>query len=112
MSQNVLILLLREIEKTKNIEDMINNDIQIQIENDIDLSDLVENENSYKHYTIHGLILYDLDKNEYFAYCVSPIDGNWYKYTDGDIQPVKNKNFIRQINYKILPVILFYRHIE
>ena len=112
MSQNVLILLLREIEKTKNIEDMINNDIQIQIENDIDLSDLVENENSFKKYTIHGLILYDLEKNEYFAYCVSPIDGNWYKYTDGDIQPVKNKNFIRQINYKILPVILFYRHIE
>ena len=111
LSQNVLILLLREVEKKKNVEDMINNNIQIQIENDIDLSDLVENEKSYKKYTIHGVILYDLEKKEYFAYCVSPVDGNWYKYTDGNIQPSETNNFNSQINYKILPVILFYRHL-
>lgn len=112
LSQNVLILLFREIEKEKNIEDMISNNIHIQIDKDIDLSDLVENEKSYKKYTLHGLILYNSEKNEYFAYYVSPIDGKWYEYTDGKIQHAEFNEFICQINYKILPVILFYRHKE
>ena len=108
----VLIFLFREIEKKKNIEDMESNYIQIKIDKDIDLSDLVDNEHCFNKYTLHGLILYDLEKNEYFAYCVSPIDGNWYKYTDGNIQFAKLNDFIDSINYKILPVILFYRHLE
>ena len=113
LSQNLLIFLLRGIEKKENIEDMRSNKIKIQIDKDIDISDLVEDKkNSFKNYTLHGLIYYDIDKQEYFSYCVSPINAKWYEYIDESIRPANFNNFIGLINDKILPVILFYRHLD
>ena len=112
LSTNVLILLLRGIEKEENIDDMKNNKISIQIDQDIDISDLVEDKRSYKKYTLHELILYNIEKKEYFAYCVSPIDSKWYEYNDENIRQVEFNYFIDLINYKNVPVILFYRHLE
>ena len=113
LSQNLLIFLLRGIEKKENIEDMKSNKIKIQIDKDIDISDLVEDQkNSFRNYTLHGLIYYDIDNQEYFAYCVSPIDVKWYEYIDESIRLADFNNFIGLINDKILPVILFYRHLD
>lgn len=112
-SQNLLIFLFSGIEKKENLNDMINNKIQIQIDENIDISDLVEaKECSFINYTLHGLILFDIDKNEYYAYCVSPIDKKWYEYIGENIRKTEFNYLISLISYKILPVILFYRHLD
>ena len=109
LSQNLLIFLLRGIENRKNINDMYNNNIKMKINEEINLSDLVENKNSYLKYTLHALILYDCAKMEYLAYCVSPIDKNWYKYLKDSIIPEDINKY--KFDYNLLPVILFYRHL-
>ena len=116
ITQNLLVFLFRGLEKKENIDDMKNNKIRIQIEQNIDLSDLIEDQkNSFSKYTLHGIILYDTEKKEYFAYCVSPINAKWYEYKGEQIRDTDFNIFIDQINnynYTKLPVILFYRHFD
>ena len=116
ITQNLLVFLFRGLEKKENIDDMKNNKIRIQIEQNIDLSDLIEDKkNSFSKYTLHGIILYDTEKKEYFAYCVSPINAKWYEYKGEKIRDTDFNIFIDQINnynYTKLPVILFYRHFD
>ena len=116
ITQNLLVFLFRGLEKKENIDDMKNNKIRIQIEQNIDLSDLIEDKkNSFSKYTLHGIILYDTEKKEYFAYCVSPINAKWYEYKGEQIRDTDFNIFIDQINnynYTKLPVILFYRHFD
>ena len=88
---------------------MINNKIKIEINEKIDLSKFIENKNSFFKYTLHALILYDYVKMEYLAYCVSPIDKKWYKYINDIIIPEDVNKY--KFDYKLLPVILFYRHL-
>ena len=88
---------------------MIYNKITNDINENIDLSKLVENQNSFLRYTLHALILYDCEKMEYIAYCVSPIDKKWYKYINDSIIPEDVCKY--KFDYKLLPVILFYRHL-
>jgi ubiquitin C-terminal hydrolase len=111
LSQSVFILLLREIENSELVKKMMNNNIKITINEYLDLSNLVENKSSYMKYTLHAIVFYDTIKKEYIAYSISPIDKNWYKYTNGKIEPAKFKYFADSFDYTILPVILFYRHI-
>ena len=111
LSQSVFILLLREIENSDLIKKMMNSNIKIKIDEELDLSNLVENKTSYKRYTLHAIVFYDITKKEYIDYSVSPIDRNWYKYTNGKIESVKFDYFADSFDYKILPVVLFYRHI-
>ena len=70
---------------------------------------------SFIKYTIHGLILFDTEKLEYLAYCVSLIDSKWYKYNNGSIeqiQPSDVNNFRNFEDYILYPAIVFYRHLK
>lgn len=105
-SSKILILLLRGIENTE----ITNNKIKIHINRYLDLSDLIESENSYKKYSLYGIIFYDSVNSEYISYSMSPIDQKWYQYIKEEIRPAELKNIINIKDYKIYPVILFYQH--
>ena len=116
LTQNLLIFLFRGLEKKDIRNKLISNKIHIKIEENIDLSQFIEIKiDSFTKYTLHGLILFDTEKLEYLAYCVSPIDSKWYKYNNGSIeqiQPSDLNNFRNFYDYKLYPAILFYRHLK
>lgn len=111
LSQSVLILLLREMENVDIIKKLRNSNIKININKNLDLSKLIENKKSFIKYTLHAIVYYDIIKKEYIAYCVSPINKRWYKYTNDQITEDEPTNFVNIVDDNILPVILFYRHI-
>ena len=111
LSQSVLVLLLREMENIDIIKKVRNSNIKININKNLDLSKLIENKQYFIKYTLHAIVYYDTIKKEYIAYCVSPINKTWYKYTNGQITEEEPTNFVNIVDDNILPVILFYRHI-
>jgi len=112
LSQSVLIFLLRGMEKKEIIENMKNDNIKIKVDIDLDLSNLIELKNKgFSKYTFHGMIVYDSEKKEYLAYSISPIDKKLYKYIKEEIIPAEQNDFKNSFDYKLYPVILFYRHL-
>ena len=112
LPQNILIFLLRGMEKKEIVENMKNDNIKIRIDKDLDLTDLIEvKDKEFSKYTFHGMILYDPKNKEYLAYSFSPINKKLYKYIKEEIILVKQNDFINLFDYKLYPVILFYRHL-
>ena len=113
LSQSVLIFLLRGMEKKEIVENMKNDKIKIRVDKDLDLSDLLELKyKDHSKYTFHGMILYDPKNKEYLAYSFSPINKKLYKYIKEEIILVEQNDFINLFDYKLYPVILFYRHLD
>ena len=111
-SSSVLILLLSGIENNKIIKNIKNENIKIKVDENLDLSNLIKYKQApYLKYTLHGIILYNSEKMEYFAYCTSPINGKWYKYIKEEIHQAEIKDILILYDFKIFPVILFYRHL-
>jgi hypothetical protein len=112
LCQNVLIFLLRGMEKKEIVEYMKNDNIKIRIDKDLDLTDfIVVKDKEFSKYTFHGMILYDSENKEYLAYSFSPINKKLYKYIKEEIILVEQNDFINLYDYKLYPVILFYRHL-
>ena len=111
LSQSLLIFLLKGMESLDMIKKIRDNNINIKIDENLDLTSFIENEQSHKQYTLHAIVLYDTKQLEYTAYCVSPIDKCWYKYSNSNITKTEFKNFINSFGDIFLPVILFYRHV-
>jgi ubiquitin C-terminal hydrolase len=112
LSQSVLIFLLRGMEKKEIVENMKNDNIKIRVDKDLDLSDFIEiKDKEHSKYTFHGMILYDPKNKEYSAYSISPINKKLYKYIKEKIILVDQNDFINLFDYKLYPVILFYRHL-
>jgi ubiquitin C-terminal hydrolase len=112
LSLNVLIFLLRGMEKKEIVENMKNDKIKIRVDIDLDLSDLLELKyKDFSKYTFHAMILYDPKNKEYLAYSINPINKKLYKYIKEEIILVDQNDFINLFDYKLYPVILFYRHL-
>ena len=108
--QNMLILLIRGIEKKETCENIKNNNIKIKIDNFLDLTNVIENKNSNKVFSLYGLIFFDSVNLEYIAFSISPIDQKWYRYINKECRLVELKDFINlSDNNKIFPAILFYK---
>lgn len=105
-SSKYLILLLRGIEKTE----IMNNKIKIKIDQHLDLSNFIKSNSSCKVYSLYGIIFYDSINSEYISYSICPFDNKWYLYINEEIRPAELKNIINIKDYKIYPVILFYKH--
>ena len=94
LSQSVLILLLRGMEKKEIIEKMKNDNIKIKVDKDLDLTDVIYYKyKEFLKYTFHSMILYDSENKEYSAYSFSPINKKLYKYIKDKIIPVEPNNF-------------------
>jgi hypothetical protein len=113
VSQSVLIFLLRGMEKKENVENMKNDNIKIRVDKDLNLSDFIKlKDKDYSKYTFHGMILYDSENKEYLAYSINPINAKLYKYIKEEIILIEQNDFINLFDYKLYPVILFYRHLN
>ena len=113
LSQSVLIFLLRGMEKKEIVENMKNDNIKIRVDKDLDLSKFLELKyKDYSKYTFHGMILYEPENKEYLAYSISPINAKLYKYIKDKIIQVEQNDFEKLFDYKLYPVILFYRHLN
>lgn len=95
------------------IQELIKNNYKIMIDYDISLSDIIKDQQNYLNYTLHGFVVVDPDerneKSKYKAYFCSPADKNWYLYNDNIIKNIQNQ-YKNIHNYRMYPVILFYRH--
>ena len=46
----------------------------------------------------------------FIATCKSPVDGNWYRYTDAFVDPINN--FQKDVYDFGVPYILFYQKVQ
>ena len=84
--------------------------IPFLIEENIDLSQYVENQSSPKNYQLAGIVSYDLYKNQYVCFCISPVDKQWYLYNDIEVEQCQIGNILQSHNNNnhYFPCILFY----
>ena len=83
---------------------------KIKIDEELYLYDIVKEENLYNRYILSGKIVYDPDLKEYFAFCCSPVDKNYYNYQKNSIIKIEKNKFIESYVYNFLPIILIYEH--
>ena len=125
ISPNYFIFLTGLRDHPKNIYEKFNknnfNQTEIftfKIQEEIDLSDIIENKNSHTKYRLDGLISFNfLETNKYkiyyTAYYRSPIDNNWYQYqyAQKQFQKIDISNVMDSFEkYNLLPSILIYSH--
>ena len=76
-----------------------NENINFILEQRINLEKYVESKNNIPtSYELNGIVFFDKKKNKYNAFCVSPIDKNWYLYDDEKVKMINNPNFLNLIN--------------
>ena len=107
-SPKILIILLKQ-------EDRINNKIKLEFNRILDITNYVSQKNGNQNiqYKLIGVISHSGDnKNniQYFAHCLSPIDGRWYTYNDAMVNEIDN--FQKNIIDTGIHDILFYKKIE
>jgi hypothetical protein len=56
--------------------------------------------------------MFDSEKLEYIAYTINQQNGKWYKYVKENVVQVELTDFINIYDFKIFPVILFYKQEE
>ena len=111
LTQKVFTVFLREMENIEYINKIKNEKIKIKINESLDLSNIVKYKasNSSLRYNIHGMVMFDSENLEYIAYSINLLDGKWYKYVKENAFQVELKDFINIYDFKIFPVILFYK---
>lgn len=82
---------------------------KIKIDEEIDLSGLVKEQTIFNKYTLHGMILYDLDSQKFLSHCCSPVDGNWYSYLKDSISKLKKEKILTPSIYRLFPILFIYK---
>ena len=85
--------------------------LKIKIEQNIDIKNYVMDPTSGTAYELKGIIIHCFPHGaaDYFvAYCISPVDNNWYAYNNDKINMCAN-NIENQIQSNYFPYILFYQ---
>ena len=85
--------------------------LKIKIEQNIDIKNYVIDPTSGTAYELKGIIIHCFPHGaaDYFvAYCISPVDNNWYAYNNDKINMCAN-NIENQIQSNYFPYILFYQ---
>ena len=114
LTQKVFTILLREMENIEYIKAIKNEKIKIKINESLDLSNIVKykKKNASLIYNINGIVMFDSEKLEYIAYTINQQNGKWYKYVKENVVQVELTDFINIYDFKIFPVILFYKQEE
>ena len=97
----------------KNLDKNLIN-IPFLIDYNIDINNFVENKNVPTKYQLTGIISFYQKENKYISFCMSPVDKNWYKYNDEEIEPTTIKKvLIEHNNFNLfIPCILVYKSIS
>ena len=73
------------------------------------LGKYVQQNNQNLEYKLISIVSY-LKQNYCIAYCLSPIDNQWYNYNDANVNKIDD--FQKEINNIEFPYLLFYKRIE
>ena len=98
----------------KNLEQTL---VQIPffIQEKINLSQYVENPSSPKNYQLAGIVSYDLNRQKYITFCMSPVDKQWYLYNDEEVEQCQLENILHSHNNnnnQYVPCLLLYNSIK
>ena len=88
--------------------------INFIVEENIDISQFLENKRSYSKYSLCGIVsISRKENNKYVCFGKSPVDKQWYLYND-EIVTDTNINYIIQSNnnQEYIPCILLYQFIK
>ena len=84
--------------------------IPFKLDESIDLSNFIEDNNSYKNYNLIGIVSISLREKKYIGFSKSPIDKQWYLYNDENVKKI-NIDFVKKSHEEFnfyVPYILFY----
>ena len=90
-------------------------DINFHLDEKIDLSNFVEQNNQVsRHYELKGIVSISRLLKNYVTFCQSPVDNNWYFYDSENVDPNHIKNIISEHdstkdNFNYIPCILVYQ---
>lgn len=90
-------------------------DIPFYILGNIDISKIVENNSSPKHYQLIGVVSRNIKENKYFSFCKSPVDQKWYLYNDENVEQIQIDNCLNNHNSsrnEYIPCILLYKSLD
>ena len=101
-SPNVLIIILNR--RKGNVCN-----IKLDFDFNMDITDFVLAKQGKQIYNLYGVIT-QIDENgpsaHFIASCKSPIDGNWYRYNDAQVERIQD--FKKEVKDYGIPYILFY----
>lgn len=77
----------------------------------IRLENFVDNEKTPKNYELIGIVSISVIEKKYISICNSPVDNNWYLYSDENFKQVDISNIIKKHNEskELIPSILIYK---
>ena len=87
--------------------------IQFKLEEKINLNNFIEKKEAPKEYELIGIVSIFRKEKIYVGFCKSPIDNQWYKYNEENVDLIDFNAVIDNNNDKnlYLPCILFYKSI-
>jgi len=84
--------------------------IKFLIEENIDVSQFLENKKSFSKYELIGIVSISMKENyKYVCFGQSPVDNNWYLYNDEFVNDI-NENLILNSAQGYIPYILLYKY--
>ena len=87
--------------------------IRFMVEDQLDLTNYIELAFSPKKYELTGIISIPINQKIYVTFCKSPIDEEWYYYSnDGEIIHKEINDVIKENNSIFIPSILIYNYIK
>ena len=110
-SSQYLIVLFSDIEKNSTIETLKEYDIKINIEKklNIKVEDTTKNNNLYE---INSIIFYDADSKKYISYLYRDTFKDWMIMSEISNKIENREDFLNVIDYKSIPVAIFYNRTD
>ena len=110
-SSQYLIVLFSDIEKNSTIETLKEYDIKINIEKKLNIKvvDTTKNNNKYE---INSIIFYDADSKKYISYLYRDTFKDWMIMSEISNKIENREDFLNVIDYKLIPVAIFYNRID
>ena len=86
--------------------------IHFMVEDKLDLTNYIEYSESPKKYELTGIVSIPNNKQMYVTFCKSPIDEEWYYYSNEEIIHKELNDVIKENNSNFIPSILIYNSIK
>ncbi len=86
--------------------------VPFELSDKIELDNFIENKISPKKYQLIGIVSFNIEKQEYVSFCMSPVDKNWYSYkSEKGAEQMDISNIINIHNQfnNLIPFILIYK---
>ena len=111
-SSQYLIVLFSDIEKNSTIETLKEYDIKINIEKKLNIKVKVDNTKNNNIYEINSIIFYGPDSKKYISYLKRDTFKDWMIMSEISNKIENREDFLNVVDYKLIPVAIFYNRID